>query len=302
MNKKFLKACQKLIGSFPLLPWIERLNLKKVNTSYSPVFIIGPPRSGSTALYQLLIKHYKFCFLTNFSNFFYKSPILADKVLNCLSSPKITRIQKSEFGLIKGINAPSESGAIFRYWFDRLTYNENTKTLIKSTIHTLEDKHDAPFLNKNLYNSFRIDKIQEIFPNAVFIHITREPIYIAQSLLTARRKLYGNYASWFGLRPLDYDKIITIEDPFIQVYYQINSINKSIKNLTGNLPINLINIKYENLCNDTSNVLEKIEKYYNKVSKKKIKNEKLEAENIQSGNYKKVKNKDWDKLIKLFKE
>tara|TARA_B100000575_G_scaffold102144_1_gene81416 strand:+ start:40 stop:339 length:300 start_codon:yes stop_codon:yes gene_type:complete len=47
---------------------------------YPPVFIIGPPRSGTTVLYQLLCKHTNFSYINNFIGNWYRIPILAAKV------------------------------------------------------------------------------------------------------------------------------------------------------------------------------------------------------------------------------
>ena len=38
---------------------------KDLPFSFRPIFIIGPPRSGSTLLYQVLIHRYYFCYLQN---------------------------------------------------------------------------------------------------------------------------------------------------------------------------------------------------------------------------------------------
>ncbi len=58
-------------------------NLKYLDL-YPPVFIIGPPRSGTTVLYQLLCKHTNFSYINNFIGHWYRIPILAAKAYNTL--------------------------------------------------------------------------------------------------------------------------------------------------------------------------------------------------------------------------
>ena len=47
---------------------------------YAPVFIVGPPRTGSTLLYQLLVRRYSFCYISNLLNRFPETPLALAKV------------------------------------------------------------------------------------------------------------------------------------------------------------------------------------------------------------------------------
>jgi hypothetical protein len=298
VKKDLFKYLQKITGFSVPFQIIETSILEKKNYYAPPIFIIGPPRSGSTILYQLLIKYYNFCYFTNFSNLFFKSPFFADYILHLLSFKKFNSIKKSDFGFIRGFSSPSEAGGIFRYWFDSQEYNYEKKNLIKKTIYSLSNRHNAPFLNKNLYNSFRMDKIHDLFPNALFIHIYRNPLYIAQSLILARKRENGSQYFWFGVKPPNYEDIKKIKDPFEQVFHQIFSISESIKNFSDRHSINIINIKYEDLCEKTRSELLKINNFYYEISKYKIIQKEDPIHKIKKMNYQKLSDKDWNILCK----
>ena len=46
----------------------------------APFFIIGPPRSGTTLLYQLMVQAFRFSYFPNIANTFYQCPIFAAKL------------------------------------------------------------------------------------------------------------------------------------------------------------------------------------------------------------------------------
>ena len=66
--------------------------------SKPPVFIIGPPRSGTTVLYQLLCKHFNFGYTNNFVADWYNIPITATRLYNRFSSQKSSIELSSNFG------------------------------------------------------------------------------------------------------------------------------------------------------------------------------------------------------------
>lgn len=300
MITNFIKTTQKFIGRSFIFSLIERTNIKKKALHYPPIFIIGAPRSGTTILYQLLVKHYHMCFFTNAANFFYRCPFTANKITTNIFSNNSLEIKESEYGLIKGFSSPSEGGGVFRYWFNSLPYTRETKELIYKTVSTFTDYYGSPFISKNLYNSFRINKLVEIFPNALFIIVTRDIKYNAQSLLLARKKQHGDFSKWFGLKPDDFNRIVHINDPYMQVIEQISSTKKSIDAIVDhNKSINTINVTYENLCLNTQQVISNIENIYNQIGKNKLISKPFSLESIKSQNVQKLSADEWNWLTQM---
>ena len=58
--------------------WHSEDNIQYLDT-FPPTFIVGPPRSGTLILYQLLCKHFQFGYINNFVANWPKAPLIASK-------------------------------------------------------------------------------------------------------------------------------------------------------------------------------------------------------------------------------
>jgi len=257
---------QRLLANDPILPLVERLFLLKRHFTLrelQPIFIVGSPRTGSTLLFELLISLYRTAYLTNLSSLLFKSPALATKLQNSLGL--FHRFSgQSEYGFIPGLTAPSEAGVLFRHWFgdEKHTSEKTTKLvntlIVRMTVRAISDTMRGPFISKNLNNSVRLTRINQVFPNAMYLFMRRDPLYTAQSILLSRRRLFGNDRSWFSVKPPNYPKIANF-DPLEQVVYQIKSIEDYIRDVFREQKIvNVMEIWYEELCSNWQNVLEQI--------------------------------------------
>ncbi|NIU01843.1 MAG: hypothetical protein GWN01_13315, partial [Nitrosopumilaceae archaeon] len=70
--KHLLRQAHKLTGILDR-PYLMR----EIECRYPPVFILGPPRSGTTLLYQLMTCSFNFAYIPNIANKFYRCPISA---------------------------------------------------------------------------------------------------------------------------------------------------------------------------------------------------------------------------------
>ena len=86
---------------------------------YPPVFIIGPPRSGTTVLYQLLCKHTNFSYINNFIGHWYRLPILAAKAYSILFQGGNELKLNSNFGKSKNHYGPNEFGEFWYKYFSK---------------------------------------------------------------------------------------------------------------------------------------------------------------------------------------
>ena len=95
-----------------LLNPLENLFLNVNDLDYlksePPVFIIGPPRSGTTVLYQLLCKHFNFGYTNNFVADWYNIPITATRLYNIFSSQTSSIELTSNFGKSSNLYGPNE--------------------------------------------------------------------------------------------------------------------------------------------------------------------------------------------------
>lgn len=299
---------QKLLGNIRLLRPIENKIIHGCSSELiPPVFIVGAPRTGSTILFQLLIRKYKFSYFNNLQSFFYASPAIIAKMSYRLAIKNALKLRlNSKYGYIKGVFSPSEAGAVFRYWFgekgfsDRST--ENRRKYIKNTINYISSLSSAPFLSKNLNNSLRLNAITSVFPEAFFIWIKRNPLYASQSLIKMRRTLYGSENIWASVKPAKYKKLLKYE-PFEQVARQIKDIEDYIgKTLNDRTGFNFISVSYKNLCEDTQNVLNNVSKTYESMCGFKLEDRaNTEVSTIETRDKKKMEDEEWKHLENIIK-
>ena len=182
------------------------INKKNTLSDYSPIFIIGLPRSGSTLVETLL---------TSSDN----------KIVSCGESHVINMSLLSEI-----------SNKIFKKNFslDKFKFQidyQNVSKLVNEKYQNFNVINQKKmFIDKSLENFFNIELILKIFPKAKFIHTYRNysdsVISIYQSLLFE--------LSWVH----KIDDIIVYIDNYIKVIkyfnkkYEKNIINVNLENLT----------------------------------------------------------------------
>jgi len=212
----------------------------------------------------------------------------------------------SQYGYIKGLFSPSEAGIIYRKWFGEADFVacEPTvkKELVFRSVCHLTGLFGAPFLSKNLNNSLRLKRITRIFPDAVFIWITRDPLYTAQSLLLMRQSLYGSMASWASVKPEAWEKVQDLS-PFEQVVWQVKSINDYIGRVfDGAETEKLIHISYEQLCKNPEAALQKIKSFYDSVTGLALEDQHIRVPNIELKDGRRLNNREWEKLEMAIKD
>lgn len=148
-----------------------------------PVFIIGPPRSGSTLLYQVLA-----------------------------NGPEVYAIGGESHAIIEGIPAlrPSE-----RDWeSNRLTAQDATPEVVRLLTEGFQARMsdrvgkppvgDAVLLEKTPKNVVRVSFLDAAFPDARFIYLHREPVETISSMIEGWRspppkfKTYPELPGWPG--------------------------------------------------------------------------------------------------------
>ncbi|HET60334.1 MAG TPA: sulfotransferase [Chloroflexi bacterium] len=266
MKNVLIKALNYGLGS------IEKSFLYLLRVSYEVpnIWIIGPPRSGTTLLYQVLLKRYKFAYISNFASVFYKAPILATGIAHILFNSRDAVIEfESDYGKTSNWLGPHEAGAFWYRWFPKGDYvyvppnalSQNHLKLLKREVIGLGLFMKAPVLFKNVYNSMRIAPIVETFPNACFLVCNRDPLDSAQSILNGRAKFYNDKSEWLSVPPKEVEQIR--QHPYWQqvteqVYYIYQQIDEDKQRYGTN---RFLEIDYGQLCKSTHKTLQEIEEF-----------------------------------------
>lgn len=237
-----------------------------------PIFIIGHWRSGTTHLHNILSKDPQFNFFTTREVFDPRNMILANRIINLFRAfiPKVRPMDNVAFGL----NEPQEDefalcnlgvlSAVLEVFFLKnymsyikyLSFKNATPAEIKSwkegmiTIYKKKvflRPECTTILSKNPCHTSKIQYLLELFPQAKFIHIYRNPYKVYLSTAHAPRvtnlqnKVSDDFKKKF---------VFTTYHELMEAFFKSQPL----------IPKgNFVEIRYEDL---TQSPLEQIEKIY----------------------------------------
>lgn len=257
------------IGNRFLAP-LEKITVSLLDKplKYPPVFIIGPPRAGTTLLYQLLVANYHFAYFSNLTARLFRAPVIAlwleEKLLPEYNSDAG---YSSTYGQIQGIRAPHEAGEFWYRWFPRGDHvyvppavtDAAALRQLRCEVAGMSQVTQKPALFKNTYNSMRIAPISEALPEGCFLIMWRDPVDIAQSILSARVDVLGNKEEWWALPPKEIDEIRQHpywEQVVEQVYYVYRQIEDDSRRFGTD---RFYTMDYKRLCEETPDALSGVE-------------------------------------------
>lgn len=153
-----------------------------------PIFIVGSGRSGTTILYHMLCGHPALSWFSNFNERWPRASFL-----NTLAA--LYRLPALRAGRGKALPMPSEAYAAWDHAHPvvdspcdpPLTEAHATAEIIarvRAAVATTQRFHGKTrFVNKNTRHTRRMRYLHRIFPDALFIHVLRDPRAATASLL-----------------------------------------------------------------------------------------------------------------------
>lgn len=246
----------------------ENVLLKQDIKEYPVIFVMGAMRSGSTLMMQWLVSTNMFAYPSNMLSRFYGAPIIGSKIQKMLTDPEynfrneITDFNKdisfeSNNGKTVGALSPNEFWFFWRRFLpDDLREYSNDKLMECVDIQTMRRElwgvaqiFDKPIALKGMICNYHIPFLNKAFPKALFICLKRNLEQHTKSVLEARKRQFGNYNEWYSFLIPEYEKLLHISDPRLQVEKQIIYINKAIEKGLDEVPTyKKIQIEYETFC------------------------------------------------------
>jgi len=157
-----------------------------------PVFIVGPHRSGTTLLYGMLARHEDVGCMVRYNHRFPAYPAFAF----------ILRM------VLRGTNKPHEAQRFWDYLWpgpdDTMTADDLTaeqKEFYGATVaRVLRFQGRTRFVAKYPRMSLRIGWLDALFPDAKFLHLTRDWRAVVNSTVQRKLKRQKRGGGWFGVR------------------------------------------------------------------------------------------------------
>lgn len=224
------------------------------------VLVVGPPRSGTTLVYQVLSYCLDVTFPNNFSGLFPASPI----TVNGLAGRRRPDFQ-SFYGQTSRMSGPNDAFHIWNRWLGSDRYVTRTD-LSAEEINEMQrfflawtSKYGKPFLNKNNRNVQCIEYLAEHLPNTYFIGIRRNPACVARSLVHARQAVQGDKTIGWGLQCQEQhchkDSLGYVQDVCDQVKRNDHDLASSLQAVPAE---RVIQLQYESFCTETDRCIEQI--------------------------------------------
>lgn len=224
---------------------------------YDPVFIIGLPRSGSTVLYQLITDMFDVLYFDNLVNIGRESIHFSSRLSELLFKNRPHQSYSSSYGYTQsdGLHAPSEAGPLWYRWFPKNVsevtpemVSDKKKRQLKLLFNSLMNRTGKPLIIKNLYTVQRMKVLKEVFPEAKYIYIRRDPFFIAQSIYLARKANLADIDSeWWSVPYPGYESMLGLPAEK-QVANQIFELEQIIRNELKDIhKDNVFEMNYESL-------------------------------------------------------
>lgn len=236
------------------------------------VFIIGPPRSGTTLLSQLLAARGGYGYVSNFTARFYKAPavgMMLQEVYRRYLVGAAAQPLESSYGQTFGLLQPHEFGYFWDRWFDRgqkshkLTPGQLMEVPVEDMsreIASMEAVCGMPMIFKHApYCSLQVPWLIKVFPGAVFVSCSRAPLYNCQSIAMARETLLGSREKWLSTRPAEIEELVELPW-YRQIAGQVRSIRAEIEKARPVVPAaQWIECRYEELCASPGSIIASVD-------------------------------------------
>jgi hypothetical protein len=218
------------------------------------VLIVGAPRSGTTLVYQVLAQYLPVTYFTNLSALFPRAPLTASRLFH----PRLATAGGSfhnYYGNTSGLAGPNDGFHIWNRWLgsDRYRAPQALKADVAGDMRRFfsawTKTFGRPLLNKNNRNADCVGLLGRTLPEAFFVVVRRDPLYVAQSLIIARQQIQGDKRRKWGLRSLDQematDPMAYVDGVCRQVVEIEHKLTADQRSLQAD---RFIEVQYEDFC------------------------------------------------------
>jgi hypothetical protein len=168
------------------------------------IFICGAPRTGTTLVEQVLIEHLPVAFINNLTSIFPRAPLTANRLFRP-AAPARSAAFHSYYGKTVGLSGPNDGLHLWDRWLGpdrtrvRTSLTPEEQREMRRFFGAMEQASAKPILVKNNNLNACASLVADVFQRAVFICMTRDPRFLAQSLLQARVNIHGGEDFPYGL-------------------------------------------------------------------------------------------------------
>ncbi|CRI59808.1 sulfotransferase [Pseudomonas sp. CCOS 191] len=242
------------------------------------ILVMGPLRSGTTLFMQWLANTGTIAYPSNLLSRFYQAPIIGAKIQLLLTDPRYDFrgelcefVQQAEYrsenGKTKGALAPNEFWYFWRrflsasdqdIWTDEaLRKGMNTQEMLRE-LSGMMAVFQKPFAAKGMLFNYNIPFLDSVLDKVLFVHIKRDEVANAASVLEARKRQLGDESKWYSFDIPEKDELTQLE-PFEQALGQVRAINLAVESgLKHVAETRKMTVQYEDFCRAPARYFEQL--------------------------------------------
>lgn len=266
--------------------------VKLENTSFSPIFIIGLQRSGTSILYKILAETKEFNVVTIYHLLRYNELLhIHTNKLETKAKKNIQQFFDINIIITRGVDkiqvtpdyVHDYSFLFAKYHYPRMITKKNVslfEALCKKIMFI--SNNNKPLLLKNTHECLNFLNLKKMYPNAKFIFIHRNPLHQISSALKTWQKVFKNknefmalLADWYNenfnnpLFLILYRTHYSFPIPpalFELIHYSKKATNFYLNNINHLKKTDYVSIKYEDLCTHPQTVFSDIMEFFDITS------------------------------------
>ncbi len=222
-----------------------------------PLLVVGPPRCGTTALFLSLVNAWHLSFVPNVSKRHPRAPF-AYGALGAWLHPYRPTLS-NRYGVVDQPMGPSDAWDLFLRWMpnDYVGAAPDPRAVreLRTLARLFEWLGGGPLCVRNNVNSLRVAALDAVFPDAVWVGITRDWREAALSLADAYRDHATPADAWWSAGPPDVDPA-ALAGPLEKAVFQILGVEAILRRDLLRLPAERrLLVRYEDFCADPEAVL-----------------------------------------------
>jgi Sulfotransferase family len=227
------------------------------------LFICGAARTGTTLVEQVLIDQLPFAFINNLTAVFPRAPLTANRLFRP-QTPRGGAPFHNYYGKTVGFSGPNDGLHLWDRWLGsdrtriRSSLTQEEQLAMRSFFGAMEQLFGRPIIAKNNSLSASAHLVAEVFDQAFFICMTRDPLYLAQSQLKARLDIHGREDIPYGLsQPAGNASASTdvLEDICRQVLFHEQIVREQQRRIGAE---RFWVLQYETFCQDPSALVDEV--------------------------------------------
>jgi len=225
------------------------------------IFVCGPPRSGTTLVTQVLLRNLPVASINNLTSLFPRAPVTANRWFGRWL-PRHPPTYQSYYGKSRHFSGPNDGLYLWDRWLgaDRTQLQTSLTPAARDGMIRFFGAWEAltgrPLVAKNNNLNGHAALVGEVLPGARFICMRRDPRFLAQALLIARRTIHGRDDLPYGLRdPAAEHCNDPVEDVCRQVLFYERLAAEQLERLG---PERFWSLSYEEFCDDPAALVERV--------------------------------------------